>query len=153
MSATVRSMLMNEIENINTKFSDLTNAINKLTGQATDRMNEAKNLIGEARKTVDTSKTEEVKKAEAPKATFEAVKAPSASLADIGAKQPNGEKKDPFSSVTSSSFGNNSLNSSAKPAVPAQDQNKQQKKSANFNFDMAELLKAAEEEAAKNPEE
>lgn len=158
MSATVRNMLMNEIESINTKFSDLTNAINKLTGQATDRMTEAKNLIGEARKTVDTSKPEEVKKAEAPKATFEAVKAPSASLADIGAKQPAGEKKDSFGSSSSNSFGgfNNSSNQASKPSAPQQDANKQpqqQKKSANFNFDMAELLKAAEEEASKNPEE
>jgi hypothetical protein len=32
-------------------------------------------------------------------------------------------------------------------------QDKQSKKAANFNFDMSELLKAAEEEAANTPEE
>ena len=56
--------------------------------------------------------------------------------------------------VDNNSNNNNNNNINNKPVqAPAQNQQQnkpaQGNKSANFNFDMAELLKAAEEEAAK----
>ena len=66
----------------------------------------------------------------------------------------NKEKSEP-KNLNNNSFNNNNnnnYNNNNKPAS-APEQKAPQKKSSSFNFDMAELLKAAEEEAAKNPEE
>ncbi|MBQ6212691.1 MAG: hypothetical protein IJJ57_07355, partial [Ruminococcus sp.] len=76
----------------------------------------------------------------------------------IGAKKVESKSSDPFADVASSSFGgynnnHSNNNNSSRPANSSAPQQEQKKKSANFNFDMAELLKAAEEEAANNPEE
>ena len=122
-------------------------------------MSEAQLIIGEAKKTIDTSDTGAVKKAEAPKADFKATEAPKASLSDLSSASPasvaSNAKTDSFSGLGSNSF-NRSNNNVSKPAqAPQQEQPKPQPQPAkknNFSFDMAELLKAAEEEAAKNPE-
>ncbi len=165
MSATVRKMLINEIDSVNARFGDITAAMNKLTAQATDRMGEAQSLIGEARLAVGIDDGD-VKKAAAPQAGFEAAKAPSATLDDIGAKKPD-NNGDPFAALGSGGYnkGNTPANNSnpgagsyAKPAqnpAPAQApaQENKPKKSAGFNFDMSELLKAAEAEAAKDTDQ
>ena len=161
-------MLLTEIESVNSKFADIKSVLNNLTGQCTSRMGEAQNLIGEARKTVDTAKSDEntIKKAEAPKAEFSPSKAPKAALSDLPSAKTGDKKSDPFANVggfnkdnnknnNNNNFNNNNNNN--KPAqAPAQNQQQnkpaQGNKSASFNFDMAELLKAAEEEAAKDPE-
>lgn len=137
MSKTVRDLLRNEIESVNTKFADITSVLNRLTTQASDRMSEAVLVIGEARKAVGDD-GDVVKKTEAPAAQFEAKKAPVA----YEKKAEPVQEKPAFNST-----------SVAQPA-PAQPkvENKPSKKAASFNFDMAELLKAAEEEAAKGTE-
>ncbi len=174
MSATVRSMLLNEIESVNVKFSDLTNTINRLTSQASDKMNEAQTIIGEARKAVEPNDENTVKRAEIPKANFNAAKTPSASNADFrnaannadnfskrqASVAPTPEKEtpqnDPFAKVTGGSYNQGSANSFNKPQTPPPAPAHESAKPApkkpvsSFNFDMSELLKAAEEEAAKD---
>ena len=164
MSSTVRNMLLNEIEGVNTKFNDISSVLSRLTGQATDRMSEAQLIIGEARKSLGSA--EGVQKAEAPKAEFKASAAPKASLSDIGkealaasADAKKGNNYDPFASIGSAGsyesknhgYNNNKPASAPAPA-PQPKQNPAPKKS-NFGFDMEALLKAAEEEAAKSTEE
>ena len=164
MSSTVRNMLLNEIEGVNTKFNDISSVLSRLTGQATDRMSEAQLIIGEARKSLGSA--EGVQKAEAPKAEFKASAAPKASLSDIGKEAPaasadakKGNNYDPFASIGSAGsyesknhgYNNNKPASAPAPA-PQPKQNPAPKKS-NFGFDMEALLKAAEEEAAKSTEE
>ncbi len=152
MSATVRSMLLNEINSVNNKFNDITNSINKLTGQAKDRMSEAQIIIGEAKKAVEPNSENTVKLAEAPKAEFSAAKTPTASIDKAEVKSNN---SDPFSSVTGGSYNNrnasNGFNKPASSSAPSFDAPKPAPKKpvSNFNFDMSDLLKAAEEEAAK----
>lgn len=187
MSATVRRMLLNEIESVNTKFNDITSVLSRLTGQANDRMSEAQLIIGEARKSVDSTDSNAVKKAEAPKAEFKAVEAPKSKLSDISAiaADAKAEKKDPFENVSApdsfksvnngnSANNNNNKNNNSNnnvnnnnisnnnnnlnkpnpaPAAPQQNKPAVGNKTSNFNFDMAELLKAAEEEAAKESSE
>lgn len=153
MSTTVRSMLLNEIESVNSKFNDITTSIMKLTGQATDRMNEAQTIIGEAKKAVAPSEENSVKLAEAPKAVFEAVKSPTATLGKSETKSEN--YSDPFSKIAGGSYNSrgtsNSFNKPAPNPAPAHEAPKPAPKKpvSNFNFDMSDLLKAAEEEAAK----
>lgn len=156
MSFTVRSMLLNEIESVNLKFSDLTSAINKLTDQAADRMNEAQVIIGEAKKAVEPDGDSAVKFAEAPKAEFTAAKAPAASAPKTEDIKSENNGVDPFASVAGGSYNSRgSSNSfSSKPAsnsAPVHEAPKSAPKKpvSNFNFDMSDLLKAAEEEAAK----
>ena len=157
MSSTVRSMLLNEIESVNIKFKDITSVINQLTSQAADRMSEAQNIIGEAKKAVEPNSENTVKLAEAPKAEFSAAKAPAASAPKAENIKTENRSVDPFASVSGGSYnsrgGSNSFSSKpsisnnnsapevAKPAI--------KKPVSNFNFDMSDRLKAAEEEAAK----
>ena len=151
MSSTVRSMLLNEIESVNSKFNDITTSLMKLTGQATDRMQEAQIIIGEAKKAVEPNDNNTVKLAEAPKAEFTATKAPTAF---VNKAEEKASSTDPFSKVTGGSYNNrNNTNSFNKPSnsAPAYEATKPAPKKpvSNFNFDMSDLLKAAEEEAAK----
>ena len=174
MSSTVRNMLLNEIESVNVKFNDLTNTINRLTSQASDKMNEAQTIIGEARKAVEPNEDNSIKRAEAPKANFNAAKAPAASNSDFnsvannadnfGKRQassaPNTAKEnpinDPFAKVAGGSYNQGSANSFNKPQTPSPAPVHEAPKPApkkpvnSFNFDMSELLKAAEAEAAKD---
>lgn len=164
MSTTVRTMLLNEIESVNTKFNDITSVLNRLTSQAGDRMSEAQLIIGEARKAVSKNESEDVKKMEAPKADFKASEAPRAAMSDFGTSSQKMASKssDPFAEIGSaesyqkknSGYNNtvNSHNKNSAPSQPEQSKQPQPAKKNNFSFDMAELLKAAEEEAAKNPE-
>ena len=159
MSKTVREMLLTEIESINSKFTDIASVLNNLTGQCSGRMNEAQNIIGEARKAVDTQKNDGVvKRSEPPRAEFKPSKAPKGDISELpSAKINEGKSED----AVNKNFNNNNNNNFNKPAQPNNQQNVQNQqnkppqsgnKSANFNFDMAELLKAAEEEAAKEGE-
>ena len=157
MSKTVREMLLTEIESINSKFTDIASVLNNLTGQCSGRMNDAQNIINEARKAVDVQKNDGVvKRSDPPRAEFKPLKAPKADISELpSAKVNEGKSDDSFNR-------NNNNNNNNKPAQPSANQsnvqNQQNKtvqngsKSANFNFDMAELLKAAEEEAAKEGE-
>ncbi|MDE6849546.1 MAG: hypothetical protein K2J44_09440, partial [Ruminococcus sp.] len=153
MSSTVRKMLLNEIESINSKFSDIT-----------ARLNEAKDVVGEARKSIDTNASQAIKKMEAPKVDMSDVKSAaekskeSALTPEIAKKPSLNNAVQPNNSVKPA---NNNLNSSntnnVKPApahapAPVKSHPKSQPKKS-FNFDMAgmdELLKAAEAEA-NNP--
>lgn len=159
MSKTVREMLLTEIESINSKFTDIASVLNNLTGQCSGRMNEAQNIIGEARKAVDTQKNDGVvKRSDPPRAEFKPSKAPRGDISELPSAKVNEAKSD---DAGINKNNNNNFNNNNKPAQqnnqPAA-QNQQNKpaqggnKSANFNFDMAELLKAAEEEAAKEGE-
>ncbi len=140
MSAAVRKLLINEIESVSTKFSDIAGMFTNLSVQASDRMNEAQSVFDEARKNIDDNESADVKKTVAPTASFEAKKAPSAAV------KP--------SDKPSASYHNQSAQpQSSKPAYTQTHENKPSKKASNFNFDMSELLKAAEEEAARNPQE
>ncbi len=177
MSATVRNMLLNEIESVNVKFNDLTNTINRLTSQASDKMNEAQTIIGEARKAVEPNEQNSIKRAEAPKADFNAAKAPAASVPNVEFNKSvnNAEKRqapvvqpsakeepvnDPFARVAGGSYNQGSSNSFNKPQTPPPSpasasvheapKPAPKKPVSSFNFDMSELLKAAEAEAAKD---
>lgn len=164
MSSTVRTMLLNEIESVNTKFNDITSVLNRLTSQAGDRMSEAQLIIGEARKAVSKNESEDVKKMDAPKANFKASEAPKAAMSDLGvpSQKVASKSNDPFAEIGSagsyqqknSGYNNtvNSHNKNTAPSQPEQPKQPQPVKKNNFSFDMADLLKAAEEEAAKNPE-
>lgn len=164
MSSTVRTMLLNEIESVNTKFNDITSVLNRLTSQAGDRMSEAQLIIGEARKAVSKNESEDVKKMEAPKANFKVSEAPKAAMSDLGTPSQKMASKsaDPFAEIGSAESYQkknpgynstvNSHNKNNAPSQPEQPKQPQPAKKNNFSFDMAELLKAAEEEAAKNPE-
>ncbi|MBQ6944762.1 MAG: hypothetical protein IJN43_10615 [Ruminococcus sp.] len=156
MSSTVRSMLLNEIESVNSKFNDITTSLMKLTGQATDRMGDAKMIIEEAKKAVAPSDENSVKLAEAPKATFSAAKAPTAEMNKDDSKPA--DNSDPFSRVaggsynsrnSSNNYNNNNNFNNNKPSAPDAQKQAPKKPVSNFNFDMSDLLKAAEEEAAK----
>ena len=159
MSKTVREMLLTEIESINSKFTDIASVLNNLTGQCSGRMNEAQNIIGEARKAVDTQKNDGVvKRSDPPRAEFKPSKAPRGDISELPSAKINEAKSD---DAGFNKNNNNNFNNNNKPAQPNNQpaaQNQQNKpaqggnKSANFNFDMAELLKAAEEEAAKDGE-
>lgn len=173
MTATVRSMLLNEINSVNTKFDDISSVLKRLAGQATDRMSEAQLIIGEAKSALDKGEDDGmIKKAEAPVAKFEAKEAPTADIKAAASSAKSDSKddfkgSDPFASIGEKTFNNNNSNNKSnfnnnninnnnnnnKSSAPAEQKPVTQKKSSNFNFDMAELLKAAEEEAAKNPEE
>lgn len=151
MSVTVRNMLMNEIDSVGSRFNDLASALMKLNNQTADKMNESKMIISEARKAVEPNDNNTVKRAEAPKADFVAAKAP-ASASEKKDQKPS----DPFANMPGGSYnsGNaNTFNNNAAPK-PAQEASKPAAKKAvsNFNFDMSDLLKAAEEEAAKESE-
>lgn len=161
MSSTVRNMLLNEIESVNVKFKDITSAINKLTGQAADRMSEAQSIIGEAKKAVEPNSENTVKLAEVPKAELSADKAPVSSVPKTENIKAENTNVDPFASVSGGSYnrGNSSNSFNSKPPVSnnnisAPDVAKPAVKKPinNFNFDMSDLLKAAEEEAAKEEE-
>ena len=156
MSSTVRSMLLNEIDSVNSKFNDITTSLMKLTGQATDRMGDAKMIIEEAKKAVAPSDENSVKLAEAPKATFSAAKAPTAEMNKDDSKPA--DNSDPFSRVaggsynsrnSSNNYNNNNNFNNNKPSAPDAQKQAPKKPVSNFNFDMSDLLKAAEEEAAK----
>lgn len=151
MSATVRNMLMNEIDSVGSRFNDLASALMKLNNQTADKMNESKLIISEARKAVEPNDNNTVKRAEAPKADFVAAKAPTAAP-----EKKDQKPSDPFANMPGGSYNNgnaNSFNNNTAPK-PAQEAPKPAAKKAvsNFNFDMSDLLKAAEEEAAKESE-
>lgn len=178
MSSTVRNMLLNEIESVNVKFNDLTNTINRLTSQASDKMNEAQTIIGEARKAVEPNEQNTIRRAESPKADFNAAKAPVASVPNVEFNKSvnNAEKRqapvapapvkeepvnDPFARVAGGSYNQGSSNSFNKPQTPPPPtpapapvheapKPAPKKPVSSFNFDMSELLKAAEAEAAKD---
>ena len=175
MTDTVREMILNEISSVNTKFDDITSVLKRLSTQAIDRMDEAQLIIGEARTTLDSKDNDKIKKIEAPSAKFEAITASEINVKEVVAAAANGDKKDDksgkelFGSADKSfgankpnnGFNSNNNNNINKPSsAPANNQNKPQqnngqpqKKSSIFNNDMAELLKAVEEEASKSVED
>lgn len=162
MSSTVRLMLINEIESVNTKFADIKAAMSKLTSQATDRMAEAQNIIGEARNSIEPEDKATVERADAPQAAFEAAKAAlgTAPTADSPSAKDskNSVADEAFARVSGGSYNSGAGNNNNKPAhnAPSNNNNAADNKGGakknNFSFDMSDLLKAAEEEAAKETE-
>ena len=137
IAATVKNLLSNEIESVNTKFTDVSNLMKKLTSQANDRMNEAQLIITEARSVVNSTDDKTVQKANVPDSASMNEK-----VSSNFEKNIKDERFNPKPAQNPDQMNKN---------MPHQD--KQSKKAANFNFDMSELLKAAEEEAANTPEE
>ncbi len=186
MTDTIREMILNEISSVNTKFEDISSVLKRLSTQATERMDEAQLIIGEARTTLGSKENDKIKKIDAPVAKFEPISASEINVKEVVASaSSNAEKKeektnkDPFASISDKAFveksfggskpnntfnNNNSINNSSNniannnsKSASAPIQNKQnnpvQKKSSIFNSDMAELLKAVEEEASKSQED
>lgn len=150
MSATVRTMLKNEIESVGSKFNDLASTLMKLNNQTADKLNESKLIVSEARKAVEPNDNNTVKRAEAPKADFVAAKSPT----DAPEKKEQ-KPSDPFANMPGGSYNNvnaNSFNNTAPRSVQEAPKPAAKKAVSNFNFDMSDLLKAAEEEAAKETE-
>ena len=150
MSSTVRLMLLNEIESVNSKFNEITASVTKLAEQATTKMSDAQVIVSEARKSVENSEKEIAKRLDAPKADFEPSKAPSGSTP----KFDNKVADEAFARVSGGSYNNGNNNNNNKPVhnnnnVQEAPKNAPKK---NFAFDMSDLLKAAEEEAAKESE-
>lgn len=149
LSATVRRMLLNEIEGVNAKFKDISLAITRLTSQAGDRMSEAQSIIDAARKSIDENKNADVKKVDAPSATFEARKLSSVTGESGSGVNNTGANRMSGSSSSASQYNSQPRSYSSSSAGHTE---QKPKKAANFSFDMSELLKAAEEEAAKSPD-
>ena len=149
MSSTVRLMLLNEIESVNSKFNEITASVAKLAEQATTKMSDAQVIVSEARKSVENSEKEIAKRLDAPKADFEPSKAPSGSTP----KFDNKVADEAFARVSGGSYnnGNNNNNKPVHNNNNVQEAPKNAPKK-NFAFDMSDLLKAAEEEAAKESE-
>ncbi|MDE6102747.1 MAG: hypothetical protein K2F73_07215, partial [Ruminococcus sp.] len=131
-------------------------------------LNEAKDVVVEARKSIDTNASQDIKKMEAPKVDMSDVKSAAEKVktpAPVPAPAPVAPKKpvvnNPVQSNNSAKSANNNLNgknNAVKPAPapapapvkPQAAQSKPQPKKKNFSFDMSgmdELLKAAEAEA------
>lgn len=157
MSSTVRKILLNEIESINAKFSDIS-----------ERLNEAKNVVGEARGSIDTNAEHDIKKMEAPQVDMSDVKSAVENMKTV-APEP---KKKPEPTPQAKPVANNQVkpNNTAKPAnnisrnatptpakpvapppvrpVQPRPQPKQQPKKPLFDMaGMDELLKSVEAEA------
>ena len=157
MSSTVRTLLLNEIESVNSKFTSLTDAVNKLASQTTEKLKETNNIIVEARKAVETGKESEIKLADVKKADFKPANAPKAAVQQNAVKPaaPAISGIDDIVINKPASFAQSkpavntapskqTSQAASKPSAPPK------KTVSNFGFDMADLLKAAEEEAAKN---
>lgn len=160
MSSTVRTLLLNEIESVNSKFTSLTDAVNKLASQTTEKLKETNDIISEARKAVETGKESGIKLAEVKKADFKPADAPKSAVRsapstakpaapamsgmdDIVINKPVAPAK-PAVNTVPQKLAVPPVRETPKPATPPK------KPVNNFGFDMADLLKAAEEEAAKN---
>lgn len=141
MSNNVRRMLLSEIESVNTKFSDIYSSISKLTTQATDRMNQAKNIFADARSTVE----------EATKSDNASNKPKFDSFGGAPKKETKPEENKSSSDNWANSFAKSASTENEKPAA-SQKSDEPAQKNKNFNFDMAELLKAAEEAASNEGE-
>lgn len=161
MSSTVRTLLLNEIESVNSKFTNLTDAVNKLVSQTTEKLKETNDIISEARKAVETGKDSNIKLAEVNKADFKPADTPKSAVPPTPAKSVapamsgmddiviNKPPVAPAKSAVNTATQKPSVppvHETPKPAAPPK------KPVNNFGFDMADLLKAAEEEAAKNAE-
>lgn len=134
MSATVRKMLLNEIENISSKFSDISS-----------RITEARNVVTEARKSVDTNASQDIKKMEAPKVDMSDVKS---TAENIRTTAPDNSKK-PVSFDANVAKPNNSakpannISPSSAPVPPAPAKPKEQpKKSVVGMNDMDDIMKS-----------
>jgi len=151
----VKDSLLSEIENVNSKFNDLTQALTKLTGQASEHMVNAQKVIDNAKKAVKDTDVEAIKPIDSSK--FGNVSIP--------AKKEEPEKdepvknNDPFANVANSGYNAGNLKKEEpkpdfknEPVKQSEQPKPAPQKKASFNFDMSELLKAAEEEAAKSQE-
>jgi DNA-binding protein H-NS len=158
-------------------MNDITSVINRLSGQATDRLNDAKSIIAEARKTVDdtselTDELADLKKSETPqpaevkkekinavnnsaekKVQLEELK-PAASSAPENKNSKKANFSFDMSDILKAAEKDAAASETVEETKPVEQPAPETKpsKAANFNFDMSELLKAAEEEAANNPE-
>lgn len=128
MSATVRKMLLNEIDNISSKFSEIAS-----------RVTEAKDVVTEARKSIDTNASQDIKKMEAPKVD----------MSDVRSNAKNIKETTPDNSSKPVSDNANVVkpNNSAKPAnninpAPAPVQPKQQPKKVVGMNDMDDIMKS-----------
>ena len=143
MADTVRNMLVTEIDGIQAKFDDISGLMRKLASQASDRMDESKSIIDNARKSI--TDVPEVKKAELPQDTVFNNHAAMPEYAKVPEKKPVSDMGNSYNSQQNKPVNEQPVsNNSQKPY-----QDKNMKKAADFNFDMSELLKAAEEEASK----
>lgn len=143
MADTVRNMLVTEIDGIQAKFDDISGLMRKLASQASDRMDESKSIIDNARKSI--TDVPEVKKAELPQDTVFNNHAAMPEYAKVPEKKPVSDMGNSYNSQQNKPVNEQpASNNSQKPY-----QDKNMKKAADFNFDMSELLKAAEEEASK----
>lgn len=154
MSSTVRTLLLNEIESVNSKFTSLTDAVNKLAAQTTEKLKETNNIISEAKKAVETGKDDNIKLAEVKKADFKPADAPKSAFQQTAPKTPVVSGMDDIVIKKPVEPAKPAVNTAPqKPATPPVRETPKpapKKHVSNFGFDMAELLKAAEEEAAKN---
>lgn len=158
MSSTVRKMILNEIESVNSRFTSLSDAINKLSSQTSEKMNEVKTIIDEARKAVESNDNNSIKLAEVPKAQVKTADVPQNNVSKKTTVPPVMDGFDdiiakPISNNSPFSRGNvnahNQPKSAANNPSAASNNNSAKKPVRISGFDMDELLKAAEEEAAK----
>ena len=159
MSSTVRKMIINEIESVNSRFTNLSDAINKLSSQTSEKMNEVKTIIDEARKAVESNDNNSIKLAEAPKAQVKTAAAPQNNVTSKKSAVP--PAMDGFDDIIAKPISNNSpfsrgnVNTHNQPKSAANNtsaasHNNSAKKPVRISgFDMDDLLKAVEEEAAK----
>lgn len=131
MSATVRKMLVNEIENISSKFSDIT-----------ARLDEAKSVVGEARKSIDTNASQDIKKMEAPKVDMSDVKSAAEKIA-TPPPAPKVTEKPAAKPNNSARPANNIKPVSAPAPAPAPVQPKPQPKKSIVGMDgMDDIMKS-----------
>ncbi|MDE5582638.1 MAG: hypothetical protein K2J08_02890 [Ruminococcus sp.] len=164
-------MLLNEIESLNVKFSDIS-----------ERLSEAKGIVDEAKNSIDTNAKHDIKKMDAPQVDMSDVKkeAEKAKTPVHEVKKPETKKSEPVASQPKSvtnqqkpvnnpvkpnnmpkpanNINRNTMPNTANPVVPPRPvapprpvQPKQQPKKPLFDMaGMDELLKSVEADEAKN---
>lgn len=182
MSETVRSILFSEIESVNSKLATLATTINDIATQTSDKVDEAKAIMSEARKAVESDDgkislkpVEPINKpASNAKAPAPASPKPVAEIAEVPKQKPVDSVKPAASAMSGMDdimikpVANNpkpavTQTPPPKPAVtqtpppkpapaPVKSEPPKKKPINNFGFDMEALLKAAEAEATKSEE-
>lgn len=168
MSETVRSILFSEIESVSSKLATLTTTINDITAQTSDKVDEAKAIMNEARKAVETNdskafikpveninKPASDSKADAPAAPKPVAEMPKQKPVDIVkpvAPAMSGMDDIVIKPVASNPKPAVTQTPPPKPAPAVKNEPPKKKPINNFGFDMEALLKAAEAEASKTEE-
>ncbi|MDE6679231.1 MAG: hypothetical protein K2K02_09340, partial [Ruminococcus sp.] len=126
-------MLLNEIDNISSKFSEIAS-----------RVTEAKDVVTEARKSIDTNASQDIKKMEAPKVDMSDVRSNAKNIKETtpdNSSKPVSDNANVVKPNNSAKPANN-INPAPAPVAPAPVQPKQQPKKVVGMNDMDDIMKS-----------